>query len=1029
MSKNNIFNCLRQKQNFIYGREKKKPDKLNAPKIMALVEKIKELDERDKREFGTTFKHFIYSEMKLNTGITVVADVLQDNGFECILDKRGRLTEPKPEKAQQYFGVLYKQVFQGNSGGINDSVKQELLKRFNSPSNNYGQDIRIILFEKEFKEGIDLFDVRYAHILEETMSSADLTQIMGRGTRQCGQRNLNFVEKVGWTLDVYRYILTIPDSLRDKYPSSIAKSSEIKTQNLFDAATLKEMYKQFAAVDADDIEVINQIDTLGPYLGIDYYLTKDLHEKFNYTSQPFYLSSDTNLNSILVDDVVDKQYPLYMSERERKQYEEEEKRLKQLTEEAEKQRIAEENARKQRLEAEQRVEAERQRLAIEEAERQRMERQRLIDEEIEKQRIIAEEAQKRLEAANKFEEEQLRKMSENQEQLRLQRLAADEAEKLMLQRLDEENRKRKFAADEAEKLMLQRLTEESEQRRIEAEAEQQRLYLIEEDKKRLQEEAERQRFLEQQKLQEAEEQRLLEQQKLEEEAEQRKLDKKRKEEEMKQKRLLKLQKSGISLENVISDESKLKKGRLRLDGGIFATHQEFQEYIYKVYGQWKWIKKLERDCPLPNEPVSKKETTLNSIQKFLKHYFTPQLEQKGMLLWHSVGSGKTCTGIAIASAEFEEQGYNIVWVTRPALKSAMEKNIFEDVVCHQRIKKGSAAHSSKKFQNKLWNKAIGHRTFSNLCEGKASSVSSLAIKLRANGKKHNGDFLYKTLVIIDEAHFLYGKGPQPLEKPIMKHIEAAFDYSYLTSGENSVKVLLMTATPITEKPDEFFKLINLCKHPRDKIQITNVVKTIQTMGWQSFIDTHLSGYISYVNRMYDPSQFAQIRLTDVPVEMSTYTDTKSKNNQEYAIMTKCFKVNEKNIHSTGKTSPKIRKTIVNDILPPSKGDDDNLLPKGVVDNLMRKREKTMLEKFAEFESKVKGSSSEIARKFEDIMKSSNAGMDTPTETNNKIKQLFSSRPDFLSQYYSFFPHLAVSDGGKRHHSRRHCPYKAFMGKC
>ena len=124
-TKKSIFNCIREKQNFLYGRErgeKKKPDENNAPKIIALMQKIKELDEKDKRETGTMFKHFIYSELKFSAGITVIADILKDNKFECILDKKGQLIEPNPAKAQQYFGVLFKQSFQGISGGITDTV-------------------------------------------------------------------------------------------------------------------------------------------------------------------------------------------------------------------------------------------------------------------------------------------------------------------------------------------------------------------------------------------------------------------------------------------------------------------------------------------------------------------------------------------------------------------------------------------------------------------------------------------------------------------------------------------------------------------------------------------------------------------------------------------------------------------------------------------------------------------------------------------------------------------------------------------
>ena len=49
-----------------------------------------------------------------------------------------------------------------------------------------------------------------------------------------------------------------------------------------------------------------------------------------------------------------------------------------------------------------------------------------------------------------------------------------------------------------------------------------------------------------------------------------------------------------------------------------------------------------------------------------------------MLLWHSVGTGKTATAIATASTSFDPD-YTILWVTRSSLKSDIWKNMYENV--------------------------------------------------------------------------------------------------------------------------------------------------------------------------------------------------------------------------------------------------------------------------------------------------------------------------------------------------------------
>jgi hypothetical protein len=1069
---------MREKENYIYGRgggDKKKPDEFNAPKVMALIEKIKELDREDEKHFGTKFKHFIYSEMKYASGITVIAEALEMNGFDCILKKQGGRMEleNRPATKQNAFGVLFKQTFKGVKDGISEKVKKDMLDAFNDRSNNHGDKIRIILLEKEFKEGIDLFDVKYAHILEETMTNADLTQIIGRGTRQCGQKALEFIPMVGWTLNVFRYVLTIPDNLKDKYSSALVKRNELSSSNLFDVRTLKDLYSNFATLDSDEINVINQLNTLGPYLGLDHYLTKPLHQNFDYTQDPFYLLDDVTVSrSDISSDVIDKKYAYYKSEMERHEEERllaEEKRKEQERIRAEERRLAEEKRREEeRIRAEeQRQREEKRRIAEEqrrEQERIQREEQRINDEHrrgidlllakearLEEQRIRAIEKERQRILALEEEERRIAKLAEEkkisdaEEENRLrilqerERQLEDERQQAEKRRRDEERRieKERQEAEERERLEIERIEQQkvrAEEDRLEQERilEENRILKEErqederrrlEDERRIEEE--RQEY-EQQRLRD--EQELIDRKREEEEERQRKKQKpKRTAEEERERKLKKLERSGIVQRNIISPNKRAL--RPRADGGTFQTQQDLHKFIYSTYGNWSWIKKFEDNCK------SKEDATLNVTQKFLKHYFTPQLPEKGMLLWHSVGSGKTCTGIAVASSEFEEQGYNIIWVTRGQLRSGINKNIFEDVVCHQRVKKGSKTYKDKTLDTKYWNKPITHRQFSNICKSEATNSSSLNVKLRENGRKHNGDFLYKTLVIIDEAHFLYGKtGALPQEMPETQYIEKAINNSYNKSGENSVKVLLMTATPITEKPDELMKLINLCKTSEEKMDISNVMDAIKSMGWREFINRNLTGYISYVNRMYDPSQFAQVVIQDIPVEMTTYDNKSDKNNQEYAIMKSCFNVKEKDIRprspraaprTTPQPQPTPRMTSSPKVPTPRA-----LTPKQMDENTKRK---------LQFFIKVKDNAPELFDEFYQILKLSSMKENVIDKHDiAKLQTLFKNKYSLLLEFNIYLPAnkqipkeptMSVVDGNddstiiKRvrnlHHSRKH----------
>jgi len=106
--------------------------------------------------------------------------------------------------------------------------------------------------------------------------------------------------------------------------------------------------------------------------------------------------------------------------------------------------------------------------------------------------------------------------------------------------------------------------------------------------------------------------------------------------------------------------------------------------------------------------------------------------------------------------------------------------------------------------------------------------------------------------------------------------------SYKKSGPNSCKLLVMTATPFTNSPLELFKLINLfytnesekiiTEKEEFKKQYMNKENVLTENGVKN-IANKLSGYISYLNREKDPTQFAQPIMINVPVLLSHIDDS------------------------------------------------------------------------------------------------------------------------------------------------------------
>jgi hypothetical protein len=386
------------------------------------------------------------------------------------------------------------------------------------------------------------------------------------------------------------------------------------------------------------------------------------------------------------------------------------------------------------------------------------------------------------------------------------------------------------------------------------------------------------------------------------------------------------------------------------------SHYRRQHDVLAKYHNFQWPKPEYKD----NCQLKKKEpfiATRNPTQNFLLEYFTPSSPQKGMLLWHSVGSGKTCTVVNICSGHFEQEKYRIIYVNRPSLKTDIYKNVF-NTVCHNRLQdmtkiteaktndqaKKSAKQKSKSadglgnytyavlpktlsdptiiaevfteqknlLDKTLWTDAISYKQFGNLCVtinngGKdvKSSDKTIYAEIK-NDKRHKNDPqgraaaqkdpLYKTLIVIDEAHYLFKEDKEEGKRytPDTKAIHKAIMRSYQISGKDSVKILLLTATPVSDHPYEFLQLMNLLRPESEQIRVSpsemegllkrdidqDKVPDADHYEMLNFIAKHFSGYVSYLNRSDDYSQFAQTKNN------IHYIDTDMTPEQEEAVKVK-----------------------------------------------------------------------------------------------------------------------------------------------
>ena len=295
---------------------------------------------------------------------------------------------------------------------------------------------------------------------------------------------------------------------------------------------------------------------------------------------------------------------------------------------------------------------------------------------------------------------------------------------------------------------------------------------------------------------------------------------------------------------------------------VKRTLNGVKKFVNENFSEYKWDKvKLENKCVDVGGSPEIMEFTPS--QNFLRYYFQPESVYKGVLVDHSTGSGKTCTAVAVASTSWEKKGYTILWVTRHTLKADIWKNMFDQVcslVVKSEIEKGKLKFPLKKapfnYTSDAWVEPISFKQLSNLCEGKNEIYRQM---VKRNGAK---DPLRKTFIILDEAHKLFATDVVGSERPNTPAIIDAINNSYRISKDDSVRILMMTATPITSDPMDFIRLMNIIREDKlpesfeefsEEYLLDNGV--FKETPKEKFADL-LAGQITYLNREKDIRQFA-----------------------------------------------------------------------------------------------------------------------------------------------------------------------------
>lgn len=275
--------------------------------------------------------------------------------------------------------------------------------------------------------------------------------------------------------------------------------------------------------------------------------------------------------------------------------------------------------------------------------------------------------------------------------------------------------------------------------------------------------------------------------------------------------------------------------------------------------------------------ICARDFALHEHQAMLSNFINPNTPYRGLLIFHGLGTGKTCVGVSIAeSFKTMVQKYNTkiyVLVSGPLIKDNWKYHLLkctgETYLKYQDKSVYIDAAEKSKLQKNALNQALqyyrfmSYRSFYKRVLGEKIVAQKVVkgSKVRVSYRKTDeGEFerdiavdriynLNNTIIIVDEAHNLTGN---------------AYGDALLHIIKNSMnlRIILLTGTPMKNLADDIVPLLNFIRPQnspieRDKIFDSNKnhTMTLKDRGLE-YLRSMARGYISHV-RGSDPLIFAR----------------------------------------------------------------------------------------------------------------------------------------------------------------------------
>lgn len=289
------------------------------------------------------------------------------------------------------------------------------------------------------------------------------------------------------------------------------------------------------------------------------------------------------------------------------------------------------------------------------------------------------------------------------------------------------------------------------------------------------------------------------------------------------------------------------------------TSENFNSQITKKFNKFKIPKKNES----MKEICFPKEFKLQIQQKFVKEFMNPKTPYKGLLLYHKIGAGKTCAAVQIT--EQFKHSHKLVVVVPAALIGNFRNELRSFCGGYLSDKEEDEIHklNPKDSRYKQLIKESDKRIDKHYTIYSYHKFVELIIKRKI--KLHN------TVLVIDEIQNMISE-----KGTFYKEL-----YGLITNAPDDLRLVLMSATPMFDKPVELAMTVNLLR-PKKELPIgkdfiktfTKVItdknnnKTYQIRNI-GVLKKIMVGFISYY-RGANPVAFPKEKFKIVKCTMSSF---------------------------------------------------------------------------------------------------------------------------------------------------------------